>query len=428
MSAKKSGRRRFLQNGVALAGLAVTPAGLAVVPRSASGQTRGSAVPDMNSMEYVLHGQRSRFVNTVRVLEGANHHEVRGPRPDPYRPGAGTPIRDLVGIITPSSLHFATQHHYGIPDINPSEHQLVVHGMVDRPLVFTMDELKRFPATSGIYFLECIGNKHRPTDKTVNDTHGRVACSEWAGVPLSLLLKEAGIKNGAKWIIAEGADGGKHTKSVPIAKVMDDVLVAYGQNGEPVRPDQGFPLRLLVPGFEGIYQVKWLKTIKVVDRPYLSFQEKSRFLAPDRRASHFMYELGPKSVITFPSGEDRLPDRGNYTITGLAWSGGGAIRRVEVSADGGRSWKDAELQEPVLKRAFTRFHLTWRWNGEEAVLQSRCTDELDQLQPSAGEFAEFWGHTVADIHRTVGSRFGHVNFIQPWKVVTDGTVHNALET
>ena len=429
MSTKQPSRRRFIKKGAALAGLAAAPAALAVAPRSASGQARVATVPDMNTMEYVLYGQRSRFVNTERVLEDAHHHEVHRPRPDPYRPSAGTPLRDQVGIITPSSLHFATQHHYGIPDINPSEHQLTIHGMVDRPMVFTMDALKRFPAASGIHFLECLGNRPRPTDKTVNDSHGRAACSEWTGVPLSLLLKEAGIKNGAGWIVAEGSDAGQHTKSVPMAKVMDDVLVAYGQNGEPVRPDQGFPMRLLVPGFEGIYNVKWLKTIKVVDQPYITFQEKSRYLGPDRRSRHFINELGPKSVITYPSGEDRLLDPGNYTITGLAWSGGGAVRRVEVSVDGGRSWTDAELRGPALKRAFTRFDLVWRWTGEEAVIQSRCTDELDQVQPSAAEFARFWKQdTVAEIFQGMGSRFGHVNIIQPWKVAANGTVHNALDT
>ena len=428
MSTRQPSRRRFIQKGAALAGLAATPAGLAVAPRSASGQSRVSTVPDMNTMEYVLYGQRSRFVNTERVLEDAHHHEVHRPRPDPYRPSAGTPIRDQVGIITPSSLHFATQHHYGIPDINPGEHRLTIHGMVDRPMVFTVDELKRLPAASGIHFLECLGNRPRPTDRTVNDTHGRAACSEWTGVPLSLLLKEAGIKNGASWIVAEGSDAGQHTKSVPLAKVMDDVLVAYGQNGEPVRPDQGFPLRLLVPGFEGIYNVKWLKTIKVVDQPYITFQERSRYLGPDRRSRHFINELGPKSVITFPSGEDRLLDPGNYTITGLAWSGGGAIRRVEVSVDGGRSWTDAKLRGPALSRAFTRFDLVWRWNGDETVLQSRCTDELDQVQPSAAEFASFWNQTVPEIFQGMGSRFGHVNIIQPWKVAANGTVHNALDT
>lgn len=243
-----------------------------------------------------------------------------------------------------------------------------------------------------------------------------------------MLLKEAGIKNGASWIVAEGSDAGKHTKSVPLAKVMDDVLVAYGQNGEPVRPDHGFPLRLLVPGFEGIYNVKWLKTIKVVDQPYLTFQERSRFLGPDRRSAHFIYELGPKSVITFPSGEDMLPERGNYAISGLAWSGGGAIRRVEVSVDGGRTWTDAKLRGPALQRAFTRFDLVWQWNGEDAVLQSRCTDELGQVQPSAAEFAGFWNQTVPEIFQGMGSRFSHVNIIQPWRVAANGTVRNGMET
>lgn len=426
MSTKKSSRRRFIQSGAALAGLAATPAGLAVAPRSASGQTRGSSVPDMNEMEYVLYGQRSRFVDSERILEDAHHHVVHRPRPEPYRPSAGTPIRDLVGTITPSSLHFATQHHYGIPDINPGEHRLTIHGLVERPLVFTVDDLKRFPAASRIHFLECLGNRQRPTDKTVNETHGRMACSEWTGVPLSVLLKEAGLKNEASWIVAEGSDAGQHTKSVPMAKVMDDVLIAYGQNGEPVRPDQGFPLRLLVPGFEGIYNVKWLKTIKVVDQPYVTFQERSRFLGPDRRSKNFIYELGPKSVITYPSGEDRLLEPRNYAITGLAWSGGGAVRRVEVSVDGGQTWTDATLRGSALKRAFTRFDLIWRWNGEEAELQSRCTDELDQVQPSVAEFAKFWNYSLEELHEGGGSRFGHVNFIQPWRVAANGTVHNGL--
>ena len=360
MSTRQPGRRRFIQKGAALAGLAATPAALAVVPRSASGQARVATVPDMNTMEYVLYGQRSRFVNTERVLEDAHHHEVHRPRPDPYRPSAGTPIRDQVGIITPSSLHFATQHHYGIPDINPSEHQLTIHGMVDRPMVFTVDELKRLPAASGIHFLECLGNRPRPTDRTVNDTHGRAACSEWTGVPLS--------------------EGGRH----------------LGRSALP-----------LSEGFQESVPVS---------------------AGPDRRSRHFINELGPKSVITFPSGEDRLLDPGNYTITGLAWSGGGAIRRVEVSVDGGRSWTDAKLRGPALSRAFTRFDLVWRWNGDETVLQSRCTDELDQVQPSAAEFASFWNQTVPEIFQGMGSRFGHVNIIQPWKVAANGTVHNALDT
>ena len=255
-----------------------------------------------------------------------------------------------------------------------------------------------------------------------------MACSEWTGVPLSMLLKEAGVKNGASWIVAEAAEAGHHTKSVPMAKIMDDVLVAYGQNGEPIRPDHGFPLRLLVPGFEGIYNVKWLKTIKVVDQPYKTFQERSRFMGADRRSRHFIYELGPKSVITFPSGEDHLPEHGTYTITGLAWSGGGAVRRVEVSTDGGQTWTDAKLRGPALKRAFTRFDLVWKWKGEEAVLQSRCTDELDQVQPSVAEFARFWNETESEIFLGGGSRFGHVNIIQPWKVATNGLVQNGLET
>jgi sulfane dehydrogenase subunit SoxC len=430
MKSKHPGRRRFLQKGAALAGLALTPAGLALTPKSASGEALAPASPETNSLENVLYGQRSRYVNTARLLEGDDDHGRHGPRPNPYRPSAKTPIRDSVGIITPSSLHFTTQHNWGIPDINPTVHRLTIHGMVDRPLVHSMEDLKRFPYVSRIHFIECIANRGRPSQKNVNETHGRMACSEWAGVPLSVLLQESGVHNGASWVVAEGSEAGKHTKSVPLGKCMDDVLVAFAQNGEPIRPDNGFPLRLLVPGFEGIYQVKFLTTLKVVDRPYYTFQEQSRYLAvlpnPTKSAG-LMYELGPKSVITYPSGEDRLPSRGYYNVTGLAWSGSGAIRRVEVSTDGGRTWKDAQLQDPVLRMAHTRFNYAWNWGGEEALLQSRCTDELGQIQPSLAEFLKFWGLTTQEFSRTANTNLGHNNFIHPWKVNSNGIVENGLQ-
>ena len=438
MGKTQPSRRRFLTRSAAAAGLAAASPGLALAAGRAGAAAPAGAEPvrageparsliDNNSIESVLYGRRSRFVTTTREIEGRSHSGRTEIRPAPHRPSARTPLAELVGIITPTSLHFTTQHHYGIPDINPDEHTLMIEGMVDRPLVFTMAELRRLPFVSRVHFLECVGNRPNPRAATVTGTHGRMACSEWTGVPLSVLLNEVGVRNGASWIIAEATDGGRHTKSVPLAKALDDVLVAYGQNGEPVRPDHGYPLRLLVPGFEGIYNVKWLKRIKVVDQPYLSFQEHSRFLSPKRKARREIYDFGPNSVITQPSGSQELRDHGLHVISGLAWSGAGKVSRVEVSTDGGRTYEEAELAGPVLPKAHTRFHLPWRWNGGEAVLQSRCLDERGQLQPTEAEYARYWELTRAQLYGTIQSQLGYCNWIQPWKVSADGKVTNGLE-
>jgi sulfane dehydrogenase subunit SoxC len=246
-------------------------------------------------------------------------------------------------------------------------------------------------------------------------------------VPLSLLLREAGVRKGASWLVAEGAEPGKRAKSIPLEKAMSDVLVAYGQNGEPVRPEQGYPLRLLVPGFVGVHNVKWLRRIKVGDQPYMSVDDSVGYsdLRPDGKARWFQFELPPKSVITSPSGGQRLPGRGFYEISGLAWSGGGAIRRVEVSTDGGRRWKDAQFQENVHRFAHTRFRLAWNWDGEETALLSRCTDELGQVQPTLAELGKIWG-VSREYWLSTSNYVTHFNAIQPWKVTREGSVHNAM--
>jgi sulfane dehydrogenase subunit SoxC len=227
--------------------------------------------------------------------------------------------------------------------------------------------------------------------------------------------------------LAEGADPTKHSKSFPLAKAMDDMLVAWDQNGEPVRPEQGFPLRLVVPGWQGINNVKWLRRIDVVDEPYMAMMETSHYpsIKPDGKSRWFEFELGPKSVITRPAGGQHLPVTGFYEISGLAWSGAGAIRRVEVSIDGGRSWKDAELEGPVARKAHTRFKLPWTWNGDEAVLQSRCTDDQGAVQPSLAEMAKIRGLDL-DFFKAPTVSVGDINAIQPWKVNRDGSVENAL--
>ena len=232
-----------------------------------------------------------------------------------------------------------------------------------------------------------------------------------------------------KWIIAEGDEQGRHTKSIPIQKALDDILVVYGQNGEPIRPEQGYPLRLLVPGWEGINNVKWLRRIKVVEQPSMGKREITSYtsLREDGKARWFQFELGPKSAITRPSGGQRLAGPGFYEITGLAWSGGGTIRRVEVSTDNGRTWQDAALQEPLHRKAHTRFRLPWNWDGEEAVLLSRCTDDQGWVQPSVAELGQVLGMNLSLAYfQERPANITHFNAIQPWKVNRDGSVKNAI--
>src|SRR5215470_12733425 len=398
-------RRRFLKRGVMALG--ATAVGSAHAPSPASDDP--SKVLGGPKRPY---GDRSRFERAVRGL----------PQPptktDEWGPSV-TPLGASMGIITPSALHFEV-HRGGVADIDPKKHRLLIHGMVERPVILTVDEIKRLPSVSRIYFLECAGNTlsewRAPTAPTVDWTHWMTSCSEWTGVPLSLLLREVGVRKGATWIIAEGADGTGNERSLPLAKAMNDILVAYGQNGEAIRPENGYPLRLIVPGWEGNVSVKWLRRLTATDRPYMTRIESVDHtgLMPDGKARRFMFVMEAKSVITFPSGGQQMAGPGSYEITGLAWSGHGRIRRVEVSTDAGKTWRDATLQQPVLPFAHTRFGLPWRWNGREAIVQSRCTDETGYVQPTLKELVKVRG---------VNSKF-HLNAIQSWKVDADGSVTN----
>ena len=241
------------------------------------------------------------------------------------------------------------------------------HGLVDRPLTFTMDDLKRLPSVTRLHFLECAGNRSTPKAKTVQESHGMTSCAEWTGVLRSTRLKEAGVKGSASWFVAEGAEEVKGASSMPVGKAMDDVLVAYGMNGEAVRPQQGFPLRLVVPGFEGIFSTKYVRRIKLVDRYYMNYNDYGHLRQEENEVA-LGYQVGPKSVITYPSGGQLLAGRGFYEIRGLAWSGGGAIRKVEVSTDGGKRWKDAVIQGTAARMAHTRFTSPWTWDGNQTEL------------------------------------------------------------
>jgi sulfane dehydrogenase subunit SoxC len=416
MSATRRGRRGFLKKSAAIAGLALGAA------ESPTAQTPAADAPAKGpkelAKELIAYGERSKFVTSVRVpvaermspdMYGLTFHVL-------------TPLQDSVGIITPSSLHYVATHRGSfVPDIDPGEHRLMIHGMVDRPLVFTVDELKRLPSVSRIHFIECLGNRAQARHRTVQETHGLTSCAEWTGVELSLLLKEAGVQKGASWIVAEGAEEVKGASSLPLGKALDDCFVAYGMNGEAIRPQQGFPLRLIVPGFEGIHQIKYLRRIKVVDRYYMTYDDYGH-IQPDARAAALTNQIGPKSVITFPSGGQQLTGPGIYQISGLAWSGAGAIRKVEISTDGGQSWREAELRSPVYKVAHTRFGLTWKWDGKECVLMSRCTDELGTVQPTRAQAAKYWNKPLDATFRVPGND----NTVQPWRIASDGSVHNGL--
>ena len=396
-------RRGFLKLGAAIGAAVAT-----LRPSTLLGQEQ--AAVRLLGGGVSAYGARSRFETATRLLRASRHRQAAGSR---------TPLQDLRGIITPSALHFE-RHHAGVPDIDPATHRLLIHGLVDRPLVLTMDDLKRLPSVSRIYLLECSGNSRalwgEATSATPQSTHGMTSCSEWIGVPLSLLLREAGVRPEASWLVAEGADACRMTRSVPLGKALDDTLVAFGQNGEALRPEQGYPLRLFVPGWEGNISIKWLRRIELVNRPYMTREETSKYtdLLPDGQARQFTFMMEAKSVITRPSGGQHLAGPGYHEISGIAWSGRGRVARVEVSVDGGRFWRRAELQEPVLPIAHTRFRFDWTWDGGEAVLQSRSVDETGYIQPTRDALIAARG---------VRSSY-HNNAVQSWKVAPDGTVEN----
>jgi sulfane dehydrogenase subunit SoxC len=421
VASKSRDRRRFLKQGVALAGATLGAARLANGQTTAAQETATmspmSPAGKELTKELVAYGQRSKYVTSVRQAVA----ERMSPDMFGLTFHVTTPLQDQFGIITPSSLHYVATHRGSyVPELNPAEHRLMIHGMVDRPLIFTLDELKRLPSVSRVHFMECLGNRAQARHKTVQESHGLTSCSEWTGVPLSLLLKECGVQKSASWIVAEGAEEVKGDSSIPLGKAMDDCMVAYGMNGEAIRPQQGFPLRLLVPGFEGIYQIKYLRRIKVVDQYYMTYDDYGHINA-DARAAALAEQIGPKSVITYPSGGQKLPGPGFYEISGLAWSGGGAVKTVEVSTDGGQHWQNAEFRSPIYRMAHTRFVLPWKWDGKECVLMSRCIDELGTRQPTRQEAGKFFG----DAPERARVR-GNDNSVQPWKVASDGSVTNGL--
>jgi len=402
-------RRTLLRAGALAAGMAGMGAGIA---RAA--ETIGADAPDWMKTpgrSLSAYGMPSKYQEKVQraftILPG--------------RAGTGasrTPLHLLEGTITPNGLHFE-RHHNGVPDIDPSRHELVIHGLVKRPLAFSVETLMRYPMESQIRFLECSGNsgsfnQPEPQQTTAGGLNGLISCSEWTGVRLAALLDEAEVAREGKWVVAEGADAAAMTRSVPLEKCMDDAMIALYQNGEAIRPEQGYPMRLLLPGFEGNMNVKWLHRLRVMTEPVNARDETSHYteLMPNGKARQYMFLQGVKSAIIKPSAGINMKGPGFYEISGLAWSGSGRVSKVEVSADGGKSWTVAALTPPVLSKALTRFRLAWQWDGRPATLMSRATDEKGEVQPTRAS----WVSQYSPV------QFYHFNGIQGWRVDADGTV------
>ena len=410
-------RRGFLKKSIALAGaaagaLSVTrvraqgdPAILKLPPHSTGlGQpvaARGYGLPT----EHEANLQRRESPGLTRVSQASV---------------AFAPLQGMFGIITPSGLHFE-RHHQGWWDIDPRQHRLMLMGMVRTPKVYTMDDLMRLPSVSRIHFIECGANTGMEWGNvavpSVQYTHGMLSCCEFTGVALSTLLDDCGadLKKG-RYLLAEGGDGSGLSRTIAMERALDDVIVAWGMNGEMLRPENGYPLRLVVPGVQGVSWVKWLRRLEVGDQPWYTREEVLHYidLMPDGRHRQFTSIQECKSVITSPSGGQTLLDRGHYNVTGLAWSGRGRVRRVDVSFDGGRNWRAARLEAPVLSKALTRFNIGWTWDGGPAILQSRAIDETGYVQPK-----------IAQLRAVRGSRsIYHNNAIQSWQVAAGGEVSN----
>ena len=405
-------RRLLLQRGVAFAGAMTVTAAAEPLQDDPWSRAQGTTT--------VAIEPRSRFEDKVK-------RTLSNPDGVPRTQHARTPHHMLNGTITPNHLHFTIIHN-GTPDIDPDKHRLVIHGLVKQPLVFTVDALSRYPMESRMAFVECGGNSaplfsKEPIQANVQALHGLVSNAEWTGVKLSTLLEEAGIDPKAKWVIAEGADTAALNRSVPLAKCLDDAMIALYQNGERIMPGNGYPMRLLLPGYEGNMCVKWLRRLKLTDQPAMTYYESRNYspILPGGKAYKFYFLQEVKSFITHPSFGQTMKGSGFYEISGIAFSGTGRIAKVMVSADGGKSWGEAALQGPVHSKAFTRFRMPWRWDGGPAVLQSRAWDESGNFQPTRSEFVAVRGET-RNVPNVVGFPNQHYNSITSWGIAANGEV------
>lgn len=387
--------RRTLLGGAATVAVAIV--------QSASGKSIQKAiVEDPTKQVGNLAGEigtRSSFVKSVKK---------------PSDISSRSPLQDFYGMITPSDLHFE-RHHAGIPAIDPNAHELLIHGLVEKPLILKVADLKRFPSVSRIAFIECSGNfRTGKEEMSPQEICGLTSQSEWTGVKLSTIFREVGVKPNATWFLAEGGDAAIMTRSIPVQKGWDDAIIAYAQNGEAIRPEQGFPIRLFLPGWEGNTSVKWLRRLELSDQPYMTREETSKYTEgiKDGKIRMFSFDIDARSIITFPSFPQHV-EKGWIEIRGLAWSGRGKVTKVEVSTDAGKNWQIAQLNEPILDKAHVQFRHLWQWKGEETELLSRVTDETGYTQPTLKQLVEARGSDMGGYH---------LNPITAWQIKKDGKV------
>ena len=412
--AVKSLSRREMLTGAAVA---IGGAALAGIPLVVDGQV---AVPAVPSAARVVPLDPTKLQGGPTAPLGPRS-DFHAPTRAPYGETVGsslTPLADLTGNITPSDLHFE-RHHAGIPLLDPERHTLTIHGLVERPITFSVRDIKRFPQVVRTHFIECSGNgrnayRDPKPDMTPQKVAGMVSTTEWTGVPLATLLREVGAKPEATWMLAEGGDACLLARSVPMEKAWGDAMIVWAQNGEPLRPSQGYPLRLLLPGWEGNINVKWIRRLELGTKPWMTRWETSKYTdpLPNGTARIFTFELDAKSIITSPAAPQTIADRGWHAVNGIAWSGRGRIARVEVSIDGGTTWHDAELLGEPQSKSTVRFQYMWEWTGGEAVLLSRATDEAGFVQPT---------RTALIAERGLGTDY-HFNQIIGWKVERSGRV------
>lgn len=415
----QSSRRTFLRTGLAAGGAAIGSAALGAPQNAGNPKNLPPNVPSWtqalgDGVATRPYGRPSKFeANVVRRdvewLTASRESSV-----------SFTPLHDLDGIITPNGVCFE-RHHAGIAEVNPADYRLIIHGLTDKQLIFTLDDLKRMPRVNRAYFCECAANSGMEwRGAQLNGcqyTHGMVHCVMYTGVPLKTLLQEAGVKPNAKWLLLEGGDAAAMTRSLPIQKALDDALVAYRMNGEMLRPENGYPVRMVIPGWEANMWIKWLRRIEVGDQPWHHREETSKYtdLLENGKARRFTYIMDAKSIITSPSPQAPINHKSGFTVlSGLAWSGRGKIARVDVSLDGGRNWRTAKIDGPVWDKALTRFYYEFDWDGRELLIQSRAMDETGYVQPSKSELRKVRG--VNSIY--------HNNGIQTWHLHKSGEVEN----
>jgi sulfane dehydrogenase subunit SoxC len=411
-------RRALLGSGIIFAG--AISSGTSLAGASAEPLTIPEWTLEPGTVTPVLQTPSRFEKNVVRILSN--------PKGEPRTQHARAPLHMLNGAITPNPLHF-TILHSGIPDIDPEQHRFIVHGMVKQPLEYTVDELMRYPMVTRKHFVECGGNSAPmfsdvPIQATVQQIHGLASCAEWTGVPVSTILDEAGVDPKAKWMVSEGADSLLISRSTPLKKGYEDAMIAFYQNGERLMPGNGYPMRLLLPGYEGNMNTKYLRRLYITDQPAMTFYETRNYspLLPSGKAYRFYFINEIKSFITQPSFGSSLKGPGFYEISGLAYSGTGTITKVRVTADGGKSWAEAAIQGPATPKAFTRFVMPWRWDGQPATLSSRAWDDSGEVQPLRADFIAVRGETKEPVKSANAFPNNHYNSLTAWGIESTGEI------